>query len=315
MQNPSRRAFFGGRPPELSAWDQCIQQLQRRTQAKLRVLEQGEEQAVLTVQVIADLHHARQLCHVFGVSLYLWGTKFDAYDMIESVVWIDMSELDQLMPIDEKENHWFMQGGVRLEQLKGVGFDALKTLPDKLMIANWLADAQYHRYPLAHLSYSGLIHASLLMADGSVSSLGAFGAKNTKPLNTATLRQIVPKLFQLASSEIASELLSKPYWLGRYRLDIFHAQNQALNLAHLLLGHGGDLGILEWVVISKSEFKLPAVLAVCTSADPLDLIHAQELDAAIKHIVDPESLFSSSLTPHDSLCYAVPQHVLSGTNE
>lgn len=315
MKNPSRRAFFGAKTPELSNWDQCIQQLQRRIQGKWLVLDPDEEQAVLTVQVISDLHHARQLCHAFGVRLYLWGMKFEADDIIESVVWIDMSALDQLMPVDGNKNQWFMQGGVRLEQLKAVGFKALEHLPDKLMVANWLADPQYHRYPLAHLSHSGLMHASLLMADGTVSSLGAFGADNTKPLNTATLRKTVPALFQLVSSEIAQQLLSKPYWLGRYRLDIFNDQNPALNLAHLLLGHGGDLGVLEWVVIDKTDFKCPQWVGEPTTVDQLDLIHAQELDAAVKQLFDPDLLFSYGLTFNNSLSYAVPQHVLSGANE
>lgn len=313
MKNPSRRAFLGGKTPELSNWDHCIQQLQRRIQGKWLVLD--AEQAVLTVQVISDLHHARQLCHAFGVSLYLWGTKFETSDIIEPVLWIDMSALDQLVPVDGNKNQWFMQGGVRLAQLTAVGFHGLEDLPDNLMVANWLADAQYHRYPLADLSHSGLVHASLLMADGTVGSLGAFGADNTKPLNTATLRQTVPRLFQLACSEMAQQLLSKPYWFGRYRLDLFHRQNQALNLAHLLLGHGGDLGILEWVVIDKTDFKRPASVANPTHIDSLDMIHTQELDAAVKQIFDPEFLFSSGLTPYDPFYYAVPQHVLSDMNE
>lgn len=290
MQNPSRRAFLGGRTPEISAWDQFLLQLQRKTQGELRVLGKNQEQAVLVASVIADLHFTRQLCHAFGVKLLLWGIDVDIVDE-EPVLWLDMSALDQLAPVNDSSHQWFMQAGTRIEQLKAVGFDELKNLPDDLQVGQWLADSSYHSYALVDIMQSGVLHASLLMADGSVSSLGPFGTTNTKPLNTAQLRQIVPQLFQLVNSQAAVDLAQLAHCPGSYRWDIFQARNPNLNLAHLLLGHAGHLGIVEWVVLDKKALALAAPKPE-VSLDGHLLLQAQELDAAVKQLFDPEFLFS-----------------------
>lgn len=317
MQNPSRRAFFRGKTPEIGQWDQLILQLQRKTQGELRVLEveqaEIEEQAkqvVFRASSLTDLHYARQLCHAFEASLYLWGCNIQIIDSIEPIVWLDMTALNQLMPIDQHKSQWFMQAGVSMGQLKEAGFDAVGSLPDDLTIANWLANPHYHSYALSELSQSGLEHASLMTADGSVNSLGSFGVQNTKPLNTKFLQQVVPQLFELATSETAQALLDQPNWLGRYRLDIFNSENKELNLAHLLLGHSGDLGILEWVVINKDRLKILPSMSFRSEPEETTLqIAAEELDAAVKSAFDPNGLFSTALIPYRNLSYAVPQHV------
>lgn len=290
MQNPSRRAFFGGRPPEISNWDQCLLQIQRKTQGVLRQLDQSDDQAVFTASVIADLHHARQLCHAFDIKLYLWGAQEHTEDSAEPILWLDVSALNQLMPVDVEKKQWFMQAGVRMEQLKAAGFDAVAHLPDELLVTNWLADPRYQYRSFHDLAQSGLVHASLLMADGTVSSLGPFGAQNTKPLNTALLRQIVPQLFQLAQTELAQVVLAQKEWAGRYRWDIFQASNTDLNLSHLLLGHTGHLGILEWVVLDNHKLK-PAGVVPDLALDSTVLIAAQDLDAVVRQQFDPDALF------------------------
>lgn len=312
MQNLSRRAFFGGKTPELSQWDQLLLQLRRKTQGQLRLLEQEEhaEQAIFSPSVMTDLHHVRQLCHACGISLYLWACADQPLnDPLGPVLWLDMRDLNQLMPVDQEKTQWFMQAGVCMGQLKEVGFDAVQSLPDELTVANWLADSRHHSYALSKLSESGLIHASLLSVEGSVNSLGPFGSQNTKPLNTAFLRQLVPQLFELASTEAAQALLKQPHWLGRYRLDMFDANYHHLNLAHLLLGHGGDLGVVEWVVIDKNQLRTPPKLTVTESTDSVLHIAAQEIDGAVKQLFDPDGLFSSGSVPQGYALYAVPQHV------
>lgn len=291
MQNPSRRAFLGGRAPQISLWEQFLLQVQRKTQGSLRRLDQGEEQAVFTPLILADLHHVRQLCHAFGIKLYLWGSREQSDDEVDAILWLDCSGLAQLAPVDAEQNQWFMQAGVSMAQLKEAGFDALASLPDDLLVANWLAEARYQYRPLSRIAESGLVHASLLMSDGTVSSLGAFGAQNTKPLNTALLRQIVPQLFQLATTELAQPVLALPDWIGAYRWDILQADNTALNLSHLLLGHGGDLGVVEWVVLDKQLLRAAEPLKALPE-DPALCIAAQELDGAVKQLFDPDQLFS-----------------------
>lgn len=308
MQNASRRAFFGGKAPEVSQWDQLLLQLQRKTQGQLSGLDQ-EEQVIYRPSILTDLHHVRQLCHAFEASLYVLGLQDQIKEESRSIVWLDLTALNQLMPIDPQKNQWFIQAGVCIGQLREVGFELEPSLADELTVANWLADPQYHPYSLAQLPQSGLVHASLMTADGSVNSLGLFGEQNTKPLNTAFLRRIVPQLFQLISSDAAQTLLEQPQWLGRYRLDIFNPKNTELNLAYLLLGHGGDLGVLEWVVINKKELKTPVSFAPNYSEDSMLQIAAEELDAAIKQLFDPEGLFSFSMNYGREPFNVVLQHV------
>lgn len=293
MKNPSRRAFLGGRTPELSIWQQFLLQVARKVQGNLQPIEQAEEQAILVVAVITDLHHARQLCHAFGIRLCLLGMTGFAEADSSPVLWLDMSALNQLMPVNQEKSQWFMQAGVSMSQLKEVGFVGLAALPDDLLVAQWLAQPSHQSYPLDQLASSGVLHASLLMADGSVSSLGAFGTENTKPLNTAFLRKIVPQLFQLVNSEgVRVEVDHYPH-RQRYRWDIFHQSHTEVNLAHLLLGHQGDLGILEWVVIDQSKRLAPkAPHAQELGHSSPRALADQELDSAVKQLFDPDFLFS-----------------------
>lgn len=291
MQNPSRRAFLGGKAPELSPWDQFILELQRKTQGSVRVLDSNLGQALCTVQQSTDMHHARQLCQTFGVKLYVGADPILLEDQTEPVLGLDVSHLNQLMPVNEQQTQWFMQAGVTVAQLRTQGFAIPAEVPAELWVIQWLGEPQYQSYALSQLQHSGLVHASLLMADGSLGSLGPFGVQNSKPLNTATLRAVVPQLFQLASAPVAAALLALPDWLAQYRLDILSMQNPSLNLAHLLLGAGQDLGLLDWVVLDKNDWQAAPLCRVLEPASAEHLLYAQELDAAVKAVFDPDALF------------------------
>lgn len=290
MQNPSRRAFFGGKAPELPLWDQFLLELQRKTQGSIRTLGPNVKQALCTAQLSTDIHHARQLCQTFGVKLYV-GSELTTEDLLLApTLGLDLSCLNQLQPVDDKKNQWFIQSGVTVAQLREVGFAIPAEIPETLWMAQWLGTAHYQSYALQHLKQSGLVHASLLMADGTVGSLGPFGVENTKPLNTATLRRVVPQLFQLANSELAQQL-PLAHWPATYRLDIFNAANPSLNLAHLLLGAGQGLGLLEWVVMDLTHWQAAPLVSTPSQVDTDTLIYAQELDAAVKKVFDPDALF------------------------
>lgn len=290
MQNPSRRAFLGGQRAQSLPWHQFLLQLQRKTQATILELDQAEQQLLFRPTVLADLHHARQLCHAFGIKLYLWGTnELDVEHL--PCLWLDYSALTQLTALNSEEQQWFVQPGATVAQLRQVGFSIPAFCSDELLAVDWLSRPEFHAYNTLQTQYSGLVHASLLMADGSVSSLGAFGQANTKPLNTPELRRLVPQLFQLANSELAAPVLAVASWPGRYRWDIFDPRNTALNLSHLLLGHQGDLGIVEWFVLDKSQMK-PAPASTAGTVDALLKIQVEEIETAIKYYFDPQFLFS-----------------------
>lgn len=288
MQNPSRRFFLGGRAPELSAWEQCLVQLRQKALAVT-----AHEQTVVSVLTLKELHYVRQLCHGLGIRLSLWGKNTAAAAELrdEEVLHVDVSALNQLEPIDELGQRWFVQAGASVAQLKAVGFEGLDVIPEGLTLTAWLANPDYHHYDLSAIDQSGLVHASLLQADGSVSSLGPFGAQNTKPLNTVFLQQLVPQLFMLANTEVAQKLLEHEPWLGTFRLDVLSAQNSSPNLAHLLLGHQGALGAIEWVVLDKTQYMPAPHRDSRAEVDPLLGMAAQELDAAVRQLFDADGLF------------------------
>lgn len=292
MQNPSRRAFLGGKTPQLPPWEQFLLELKRKTQGSVSALEGGSAQALCTVAVSTDVYHARQLCQTFGVKLYVGRGQELSEDVFEPVLWLDVAALNQLMPVHEDKKQWFMQAGVTVAQLREVGFAIPSEVPASMWVIEWLGCKQYQSYALEHLEHSGIVHASLLMADGSLSSLGLFGVKNTKPLNTPTLRAVVPQLFQLANTSLVEELLSLPQWPAQYRLDIFNAANSSLNLAHLLLGAKQDLGVLDWVVLDQTQWQAAPFGLELVELPIEQQVSAQELDAAVKTLFDPELLFA-----------------------
>jgi len=90
----------------------------------------------------------------------------------------------------------------------------------------------------------------VLLADGVEETLGAFGETDVQPLRSATVQRLVPALFQLASGGDAFATNDGYHWLGRYRLDALKpVAPGTVNLAQLLLGHGGTLAWLQGAVL------------------------------------------------------------------
>src|SRR5690606_3260300 len=132
------------------------------------------------------------------------------------------------------------------------GFSQFADLPCHITVAAWLADRTLCDWDTGETGCSGLVHASVLLADGTLASLGPFGEQNTKPLEGARLQNLVSSLFQVAAGSEAQACRHEPRWPARYRLDaLFPVVGQTINLSHLLLGHGGDLGWVEWVVLDE----------------------------------------------------------------
>src|SRR5690606_30124359 len=131
--------------------------------------------------------------------------------------------------------------------------------------------------------------ACVLLADGTQAMLGPFGEHNQKPLESPALQQLIPALYGAAASTEAQACRQEPRWPARYRLDALLPQpGHTVNLAHLLLGHGGDLGWLEWLVLDENELahmeSVDATGFVPGRETPHDILWAQaiELDAQVK---------------------------------
>ena len=257
MHSVSRRAFFGGRRPTTSVWETFCLQLERKTGVSLhRISDEAQtQQARFIPNTTADLHHARALCAEYGVCMAIEGLAQSNTELDQPVLWVNpLAHLNAFQRLSPESTQWFVQPGCLVGELEAAGLSAFSQVPANLSVGAWLADRRHHDWPTGQTHGCGVVHASLLMADGSSASLGPFGTANTKPLNCASLRKLVPQLFMLVGSAPALLCLNSQRWLGRYRSDALQpAGGQELNLAHLLVGSGGDLGWVEWVVIDETR--------------------------------------------------------------
>ncbi|HJD43488.1 MAG TPA: hypothetical protein H9906_00475 [Candidatus Paenalcaligenes intestinipullorum] len=302
--SPSRRAFLSGRRSALSNWEQFVLALKARVQGELSSDPNQEAQLHWQPVSAAEVHFALSLCRRFDIQCHTVGIAPPLNEPDMPTLWVDPSAgLNQVQALETEGPLWFVQPGCTMQQLVDVGLTAFAKLPAELTVAGWVLDRRWQAWGNGHTRFSGVVHASLLMDDGTVSSLGPFGARNSKPLNTPRLRQLVPELFQLSVTSGNQACFLADTWRGRYRLDALQpALGSELNLAHLVLGSGGDLGWLEWLVIDERLLALsePLGLANVFDAKPVDADSAlavrwSELDAHIKQLFDPDYRFSFPL--------------------
>ncbi len=321
MQSEGRRAFLRGRRPPSSPWDHFYSRLRSVVAGDLVMLETaGDRQAArLVLKQPTDVHHARRLCAEFGVCMALDGVPGTA-SQPGPVLWLRPGrELAACRRLEPGSSRWFIQPGCLLGELEAAGLSCFSDMPAHLTVAAWLADRSQCNWPMGRTAASGIVHASALLADGVSVSLGAFDTDNRKALDSLRLQQLIPALFSLASGDDGQTCSERSSWPARYRLDaLLPASGNTLNLAHLLLGHGGDLAWMEWVVIDEALadpaagaaplLELPGVNSFECDADsrygaggsleggsgPCEEVNlaraAQEIDAAVKALFDPDGV-------------------------
>lgn len=319
MQSEGRRAFLKGRRPPTTPWDDFCGRLRGAVAGTLTPLEAGPDRqaARLLLQQPTDAHHARLLCAEFGVCMALDGVP-GAAPQEGPVLWLRPGrELAACRRLEPGGSRWFVQPGCLLGELEAAGLSRFSALPAHLTVAAWLADRALCNWPAGHTAASGIVHASALLADGASVGLGAFGTDNRKALDSLRLQKLIPALFSLSTGDDARSCGEWRAWPARYRLDALSpAPGHTLNLAHLLLGHGGDLAWLEWLVIDE-ELADPAAGAELPlelpgtewtedagqgsgwgyegGSGPCDQVNvaraAQEMDAAVKALFDPDGVF------------------------
>lgn len=299
MESASRRAFFMGRRAVRSAWGQFSQRLHRVVEGSFH--DDGEYEGCgrgrLVCGAPADIRHARALCSEYGVVLVLDGLDFPAFPVGQSVLRVDPGRtMVQCQPMPDASHLWFVQPGCLVGELQQAGLRQFDDFPSYLSVAACVADRTLMNWPVGCTWRSGLMLASVVLADGSTGVLGAFGHDNRKPLDNLTLQQLVPGLFRLAADAPARECARSEFWPGRYRLDaLMPAAGRGVNLSHLLLGHGGDLAWVDWMVFEAvSEPQAPPVLKGWgqQAGEPGDLWYtAQGIDLQVKGLFDPCGIF------------------------
>jgi len=301
MESRSRRAFLTGRSVSQDPWTAFCRRLRNAVAGTVFEFEKHEDigSARLVPKHGSDVHHARALCAEYGVVLALDGVPHAAKLDEQPVLWVepgrDMAGCQRLEPGSTK---WFVQPGCLLGELEAAGMSQFADLPCHITLAAWIADRTLCDWDAGLTFLSGVEHASVLLADGSSASLGPFGERNQKPLSGLRLQQLVSSLFQLAGHADAQACRQAARWPGRYRLDaLLPAAGRPVNLAHLLLGHGGDLGWVEWVVLDEQlaqpQIEVPYAQRYSSRKREREDIDrcASDLDARIKTYFDPADLY------------------------
>ncbi|HEY9281690.1 MAG TPA: hypothetical protein VIP51_16605 [Eoetvoesiella sp.] len=313
MQSSSRRAFLMGRRSARSPWDSFCQRMRRTVAGSFYEfgVQDGIGQARLSPSHAADVRHAHRLCAEYGVVLAVDGVGHAHELDDQSVLFIQPGrEMAGCQRLAEGSAKWFVQPGCLLGELEAAGLRYFSDLPSHVTVAAWLADRTLCDWDTGETFRSGVVHASVLLAGGEIASLGPFGEHNRQPLGSLPVQKLVPALFQLASHPDAQVCRQQQRWPARYRLDaLFPRAGQTVNLAHCVLGHGGDLGWVEWVVLDEELLREPPAsqepsnpyqpsarhapyfLSRAGQSDEGMTALAFELDARVKDLFDPSGVF------------------------
>lgn len=299
---PSRRAFLLGRRPVQTPWAAFVQRLALVCQGQVRDLGEGGAQgacAILMPARDADVAQARKLCAEYRVVLELEGAAGPFAASGRPRLRVDPALLTALTRLDGDAPRWRAQPGVTLDQLSRAGLRQFAGLPGDMTLARWVAAPA--PWPAGRCAASGLLAADVLLADGVEETLGAFGESDVQPLRSATVQRLVPALFQLASGGDAFATHDGYHWLGRYRLDALKPEAPAtVNLAQLLLGHGGTLAWLNGALLADVPAWNGADAdggASARSAPDAPGLATVRLDGRVKSLFDPDGCFPEILWP------------------
>jgi len=278
---PARRAFlFGRRAASETPWQQFCQQLQRACLGQ--VVNLGNGTARLAPVNTNDVQHAYRLCEQYDVQLALAGTSNTT--TAQPVLWLDPAiALTRLEPLPDAPMRWYAQAGVTVADLQAAGLTQIAGVPADMTLTAWLAGPASNLCATGSTQDAGVVSLDVLLADGTRATLGAFGEHASEPLRGAVMQRLVPQLFELAQSSDAETCLTQPRWPARLRLDALRSND--INLAHLLLGHGGTLAWIHAAVLTaaapQSDTTAPAALP------PAITQAAARIDAVAKHLFDP----------------------------
>jgi FAD/FMN-containing dehydrogenase len=249
---------------------------------------EGGPRGLLTPARDADVAHARTLCAEYHVTLALAGAEGPFETVHGPLLTVDPSAMAGLVRLSGETGRWRAQPGTPLAMLAQAGLRQFAGLPGGLTLAAWLA-AKAH-WPAGRCADSGVVALDVMLADGIEETLGPFGESDVQPLRSATVQRLVPALFQLASGGDAFATRDGEHWLGRYRLDALKPEAPAtVNLAHLLLGHGGTLAWVQSVTLADAG---PAPHAPACLNEPPGLATTR-LDSRVKALFDPDGRFLS----------------------
>jgi len=248
----SRRAFLLGRRTPPSAWGTFCARLSRTCAGQVRWEDApGREQAWLIPAREGDILHAHALCREYKVRMALDGFEPAPFqpEIKQPRLWVESGAAwADAHPTDTSHLVWRADAGCKVKVLQSAGILALHTADPEQTVAQWLASASSARWPTGQGGRSGIAQVQVMLADGTLAVLGPFGANATTPLRSLTVQKMIPKLFELAGSDLALQCAQQAVWPLSFRLDaLMPAQGMDINLAWLFAGHGARLGWVQAV--------------------------------------------------------------------
>lgn len=224
------------------------------------VTTQGGKRWLFVPQDDGDVLLARGLCAEYDVALCLRvhggghiDAMADATEAPRASLVVDPSRLQALKRYGEgAQAVWRAQAGCTLGALADAGLTQFAGGAAQMTLAQW-ACGRHDDVRSGETAATGVVGADVLFSDGTVETLGGFGANDTRALKSARVQAMVPALFELARSDIACQLRAQPRWLAQARLDaLVPASAQGsddINVARVFLGHQGRYGwILQWLL-------------------------------------------------------------------
>ena len=317
-----------GRRTAATPFEQFCARLERTCLGSVRIApanahSEQAPQAWLKPVRQEDVAHARALCQEYRVALRLEGGE-QPTACTQPTLWVSPQPAGATLSlVDARTGVWRADAGCTVAQLKETRiFDGMELAPE-LTLAQWFAWPTDGRVA-ASLNALGLIErAEVMLADGTVEVLGPFGAIAQAPLRSLTVQRMVPKLFELASSDSAQRCAQVVPWPTGYRLDALMATAaHEPNLAQLLFAHRGSLGWVQALWLKRpgavsdhaglardtEQDSEPTVERERVSAPPFETDTcgqaggepatisqlASHLDQELKHILDPMGVFGSN---------------------
>ena len=281
---PSRRAFLLGRRPVQTPWARFIQRLTLLCQGPCATWARPAR----TARAAGWRPRAgrpgprRALCAEYGVALALDGAEGTA---VGPCLRVDPANLSGLARLAGDTPRWRAQPGVPLAVLAQAGLRQFDGLPGAMTLAEWLAAPA--AWPAGRCAQSGSWRPTWCWPTGWRKPWGLWRERRT----AAALGHAAAAGAGAVPAEHGPDAAACAVggaWAGRYRLDALRPQAPAtVNLAHLLLGHGGTLA---WV----QEVLLTAVPAAGEAAGARAVGRweaGRRLDARIKALFDPDGRF------------------------